>query len=163
MVTWRLVSRARLASTGEWFNRNAVSAILASRFLPGMRLSTYFGAGVLRISPKFLAIALSASITWALLLLSLTARLGAVALERVGAWKAPLGLGLAGLIAVRQWISARRRRRAMDPPSPDNPAESSVFEFWPPALFVIPGAPWLWQSVGIPGRRFELPAFFFWV
>ena len=48
-LKWWLDER-RLAQAAEWFHRRGVAVIFLSRFWPGMRLSTYVAAGLLRTS-----------------------------------------------------------------------------------------------------------------
>lgn len=143
---WGIIDRERLERASAWFGRNLISAVLSSRFLPGMRLPTYVAAGILKVpAGRFLAVAVAASVAWTLILLSLTVRLGGAALERAGRMKLPLGLALVVLIAFGQWLGARRRRRfEREGAEP----VTSGFEFWPPWLFYLPVVPWwLWLSL----------------
>ncbi|WP_306536665.1 DedA family protein [Geobacter sp.] len=143
---WGIIDHERLERASAWFGRNLASAVLSSRFLPGMRLPTYVAAGILKVpAGRFLAVAVAASVAWTLILLSLTVHLGGAALERAGRMKLPVGLTLVALIAFGQWLGARRRRKigreATEP-------ITSVFEFWPPWLFYLPVVPWwLWLSL----------------
>ncbi len=142
LKSWTLVSEARLESAGAWFDRNMIYAVLAARFLPGMRLPTYVAAGVLKVSPwKFLAVAMGASIIWTIVLLNLSILIGETILVHVGALKWPLGLGFVALLAVVQITAARRQRKNESTPAElqeeDEPV-TSFFEFWPPFLFYIP-------------------------
>ncbi|HSC72055.1 MAG TPA: DedA family protein [Candidatus Methylomirabilis sp.] len=152
VVSWGMVDQAGLKAAEAWFARNMASAILASRFLPGMRLPTYVAAGILRVSPwRFLLAAVVASVVWTLFLLNLTIRVGGMALERAGTLKWPLGLGLVVFIALTQWLAAKRRKAAAGTTRKEEPV-ASLFEFWPPVLFYFPVALyWLWLAVRFRG------------
>src|ERR1051325_908330 len=53
----RFVSAESLHRGEEWFARRGSIALVASRFVPGLRLPTYLAAGLLRVSlPRFLLI-----------------------------------------------------------------------------------------------------------
>ena len=132
---WGLVSDDRMERAGHWFSRNLVSAVVVSRFLPGMRLPTYIGAGVLKAPVgKFLAVAAAASALWTLLLLSLAVELGEALLPLLGRWKWPVIVLLISFVVGTQWLLSRVSTRRL------TPAETGVshFEFWPPYLFYIP-------------------------
>ena len=132
---WGLVSDDRMERAGHWFSRNLVSAVIVSRFLPGMRLPTYIGAGVLKAPVgKFLAVAAAASALWTLLLLSLAVELGEALLPLLGRWKWPVIVLLISFVVGTQWLLSRVSTRR------PTPAETGVsrFEFWPPYLFYIP-------------------------
>lgn len=43
-----IISESSLNKSAEWFNRRGPMIIIASRFLPGSRLPTYFSAGVIK-------------------------------------------------------------------------------------------------------------------
>ncbi len=138
VVRWGIVRQERLDNAAQWFHRNVVLAVVASRFVPGMRLPTYISAGVLKVSPiKFLLVAISASIVWTLLLLTLSVRLGEGILQQMGPWKLPLGIAIVLLIAGSQYLAARWRKRALNK-MPPAPPVTSFFEFWPPWLFYLP-------------------------
>ena len=110
---WGLIDPARLAKARAWLNRNLVLAVLATRFVPGMRLPTYTTAGVLKVSmPKFVLTAVGASLLWTSVLLWLVIRMGAQALDALGPWKWPVGLGLIGLLLLSQAVNLWRRRRS---------------------------------------------------
>ena len=150
------VSRRRFERSRSWFRRNLVLAVVASRFLPGMRLPTYLAAGVLRAPfVRFLAVAIGASIVWTYLLLRLTIALGAAVLPTLGRWRWPVALGVLVVLVLVQ----RRAVRAVDHDADDVLAavESdrpvvSAFEFWSPWVFYAPLAPyWAWLSVRYGG------------
>ena len=146
------VGRARFDRARSWFGRNLVLAVVASRFLPGMRLPTYLAAGVLRAPlVRFLVVAIGASIVWTYLLLRLTIALGEAVLPLLGRWRWPVAIAALVVLVVLQ----RRAVRAVeavpgddvDPAPADRPVVSA-FEFWPPWVFYAPLAPyWAWLSV----------------
>ncbi len=75
---WRwFVSETRVARASRWFERRGPTVIFLSRFLPGMRLPTYFASGLLRTS--FLRFSLwfaLAGAVWTPLLVGLSSRMG---------------------------------------------------------------------------------------
>lgn len=153
VLRWGLVTAARLKTAEEWFDRNLATAVIFSRFVPGMRLPTYVGAGVLRAPMgKFVSLAVGATVVWTLLLLSLTVELGEAFLPLLGRWKLPLALLFLALIVTVQWVLARRKR----PPSPKSGNYTSFFEFWPPYLFYIPVV-FYYLSLVVRYRSLTLP------
>ena len=63
--------------SSEWFNRRGIVVIAASRFVPGMRLPTYFAAGLLNTRlVRFSIYFLLAAIVWTPLLVGLSSVLG---------------------------------------------------------------------------------------
>jgi membrane protein DedA with SNARE-associated domain len=151
-VKWGLISEDRLGRAKRWLDRNLLFAITVSRFVPGMRLPTYLGAGIFQASFwRFVGIALAASLVWTLLLLSVTVRLGEAALPMLGRFKWLVAAGLIAVIALAQWLIARRQTRDVEElsaePKPAAEPIVSVFEFWHPAIFYLPvGAYWLWLA-----------------
>ncbi len=145
---WGLVDPDRLDRAAAWFDRNLVLAMVFSRFVPGMRLPTYLGAGVLR-APfiRFTALAIAASLVWTYLLLRLTIAVGEQILPLLGRLRWPVA-GLALLLLV---LLQRRAARSIDAPKSGPPVFSS-FELWPPWLFYIPVACyWLWLALRYRG------------
>lgn len=156
VVRWGLVSQPRVDRASAWFRRNLVSAVLISRFVPGMRLPTYVGAGIFAADPlTFLAVALGASLVWTFLLLKLVVNLGEAALPLLGRWKWPVALAAVVVLALLQWLLGRRKERTERPSNPP-PRLSSRFEFWPPVLFYVPVVfYYLWLSLRF--RSLTLP------
>ena len=132
-----LLDSGRLQAAGRWFDRNVVTAVLAARFIPGMRLPTYLAAGVLKVSAaRFLAVAVGASVIWTYILLNLTVRMGEAMFDHLGRLKVPVGLAVVVFLAVLQWLLARHFKK--DKPVETEPAFRSFFEFWPPIVFYFP-------------------------
>ncbi len=152
------VSEPRLQQARLWFGRNLVTAILLSRFLPGMRLPTYLGAGVFRVSAlRFLGLAVSASVVWTLLLLLLTVHLGEAVFPLLGRWRWPAAALLVVSVVLLQWVLARRREPTLA--QPPAPRVASRFEFWPPWLFYLPVAVYyLWLSIRFRGATLPTAA-----
>ena len=149
------LDRQKVLTAGAWYNRNLLTAVLGSRFVPGMRLPTYVAAGLLRVSPwKFLFAAIGASVLWTLVLLYLTVHIGGAVLEKANSLKWPIGLGLVLLIALVQIAAARRRRNRRMPnnvPLFGIPSKS-FFEFWPPVIFYAPVAVYyFWLAIRFKG------------
>lgn len=80
-LKWFLKS-SDVEKSSDWFSRNGMAVIAASRFLPGARLPTYFAAGVLKT--RFWRFALYfflAAAVWTPILVGLSAVLGAEVLK----------------------------------------------------------------------------------
>jgi len=144
-VTQRgMVAPHRLERATRWFHRNLIVAVLLSRFVPGMRLPTYVGAGVLRAPVgRFIAVVVGASLAWTYLLLRITIAVGERVLPLLGGLRWPVaGLALLALVVVQRRVSRAATR------SSSNERTLSFFELWPPWLFYIPVVlHWLWLSL----------------
>jgi len=104
-LRWWITSDA-VARAERWFARRGPGLILASRFLPGTRLPTYFAAGVLRapLAP-FLGWFFLAGALWTPLLVGGAVLFGEAALRFFRSWvdavPAFLGAGIAALAVSR--------------------------------------------------------------
>lgn len=136
-VTWGWVSEEKLAHTRKTLGVNLFAGVLVSRFLPGTRIPTFVGAGVLKADPVgFLATSIIASLLWTWCLIHLTMIFGRAVGQVLGPFKWPIIGGVVVLIVGWQILKrVRRRRLAKEPPKA--PIASS-FEFWPPWLFYTP-------------------------
>lgn len=144
------VSDARVAKARRLFDRNLVSAVVLSRFVPGMRLPTYIGAGLFGASfVRFALTVVAASLVWTFLLLSATLKFGEAILPRLGDLKWPVLFVLLAAFLVTRWILAHRREETeVDAAAPP----LSSFELWPAPLFYFPvGLYYLWLSVRYRG------------
>lgn len=75
-LRWFL-DEARVRQSSRWFEKKGAGVILASRFLPGARLPTYFAAGALKTSFwKFALYFFIACLLWTPLLVGLSMLLG---------------------------------------------------------------------------------------
>lgn len=140
------LTEARYRRASSWFERNLVLAVVASRFMPGMRLPTYVSAGVLRARlGRFVAAAVVASLVWTFLLLELTVFLGEKTLPLLGNLRWPMvGVALLFLILLQRRAAATLDRAAGPAAAP----VLSSFELWPPWIFYLPVvAYWLWLSI----------------
>lgn len=142
--SWGFIDNERMNAIGAWFDSNVVGAVLASRFLPGMRLPTYTAAGILRVSPvKFMLTAVGSSVVWTIILLNLTIWLGEAVLDKVGAWKWPVGLGIVAMVVVVQWRAMRTARRKAEGVKEEGAERVfSHFELWNPYVFYFPVVLW---------------------
>ncbi len=150
VVRWGFVPPGRLERAHQWFRRNLVTAVILSRFLPGMRTPTYIAAGIARASARrFVMIAVAASLVWTYLLLHLTVALGDAVMPLLGHYRWPV----AGVAVVLLMILQRRAgRAAVTRRESTGPPVVSSFELWPPWLFYIPVALyWLWLSIRFRG------------
>lgn len=78
------LSKARVEHCSRWFERRGPMVIFLSRFMPGMRLPTYFAAGVLRTGfLRFSGWFFLAAAIWTPILVWLSSQLGGALGERV--------------------------------------------------------------------------------
>src|SRR5437667_5908502 len=71
------VSDYRVDRASDWFRRRGMAAVFISRFVPGMRVPTYFAAGMLRTNfKKFTIFFLVAASAWTPLLVGTSAEFG---------------------------------------------------------------------------------------
>lgn len=72
-----MISRAAVERGARWFEQRGIRVVFLSRFLPGLRLPTYFAAGVVKASfPRFLIAFAIACALWTPLLVGLAAKTG---------------------------------------------------------------------------------------
>ncbi len=138
IVAWGWVSKVKMERARLWFDRNLVMAVVLSRFIPGMRTSTYSAAGIFSAHPwKFLTAAICASLVWTALLLFLVIQLGETVLPLLGEMKLPLALlAICAFVSWQVYLFQRGKALSEDN-SPATPVVS-FFEFWPPWLFYFP-------------------------
>jgi len=136
------IRSADLDRASQWFDRKGPVIILTSRFLPGSRLPTYFGAGILRTGfGHFLLYFTIAAALWTPLLVGLSAVIGDQMLQyydklqRYGLWTLPAA-GVLIWLFVRTVVSlfSYRGRRLLY----SSACRKLRWEFWPPYVFYIP-------------------------
>ncbi|WP_414660211.1 DedA family protein [Horticoccus sp. 23ND18S-11] len=130
----RWIPAEAVARAERWFGRRGPGLILASRFMPGTRLPTYFAAGVLRapLAP-FVGWFLLASAVWTPLLVGGAVVLGESALRLLETWTqavpALIGAGVVvgvGLRLVVSFSTWRGRRLLLS-----RWRRLTRWEFWP--------------------------------
>jgi membrane protein DedA with SNARE-associated domain len=105
-VPWiaRFLPPRRKAVVRAWVDGHLFRVVLASRFLPGLRLPTYTTCGFVGADLRQFALAVVVgTICWTSLLFAVSLRAGEVLLDHFGAWRwaAPAGLLLFIAIAGR--------------------------------------------------------------
>jgi membrane protein DedA with SNARE-associated domain len=150
VLTVRWVARnlplTRLDQLGDWFDRNAAGAILASRFLPGTRVPLYVAAGTLGHSGgRFARWTLVAAAIWTPAVVLLAALFGD-RFTRGGGWITLAVAVIATFILLRTLtllLTEIGRARLI--------ARVSLlwrWEFWPMVVFYPPVALWVaWLSL----------------
>ncbi len=137
-LRWVLDSET-LDRASAWFVRRGPRAIFLSRFMPGLRLPTYFAAGVLRTSlPRFIWYFLLAVLAWTPVLVGTAMLFGDRAMELFREWGAPaliavlFGLLLLERVVVRLFTFSGRRQLV------GAWRRWTRWEFWPPLMFYPP-------------------------
>ncbi|NOT60328.1 MAG: hypothetical protein HOP19_08900 [Acidobacteria bacterium] len=140
-----LLTEAAVERSSQWLQQRGALVILASRFTPGMRLPTYFAAGLLRTSFKqFIGYFLLASALWTPLLVALSAWLGGELIQQSLA-HASGWLALA-IFAVSLWMLLRMALRLASYLTTQRGRRLWLgqwlcltrWEFWPPYVFYPP-------------------------
>ena len=111
----RLVPRRRRDLGAAWLHPRTARVVVASRFLPGMRLPTYTACGFLRAPFRVFTLATAgATLAWTSSLFALSLWLGDALLAWLGAWRWAgvlflcLALLALGRLAARKLFSAGR-------------------------------------------------------
>jgi membrane protein DedA with SNARE-associated domain len=111
-VVRRVISSEQLDRASAWLDSKGARVVFLSRFAPGLRLPTYFAAGVLKVgSGRFALLFLLAAAIWTPLLVGLTAAVGGPA---VRATLATGGRGsLAAAVLYAGWVGIRKAAPAL--------------------------------------------------
>jgi membrane protein DedA with SNARE-associated domain len=153
ILNWRWVRRKlppeRLARLEQWLNRNAGGAVLAARFLPGVRLPMYVAAGMLgRNGGRFLFWTFVAALVWTPLIVLSVATFGealAGPLRRILGSGGPAVLLMAAAAFLTIRTATRLTTRTGRAKLAATIARVRRWEFWPAWLFYLPLVPWyLW-------------------
>jgi membrane protein DedA with SNARE-associated domain len=136
------ISQQDVERSSAWFNRRGIVVIATSRFVPGMRLPTYFAAGMLNTKLfRFSIYFLLAAIVWTPLLVGLSSVLGAEVIKTtlLARQNALLQVAVACVVvylAVKLAIRAAsyRGRRLLV----SNWRRLTRWEFWPLWMFYPP-------------------------
>ncbi|MBI1762768.1 MAG: VTT domain-containing protein, partial [Acidobacteria bacterium] len=137
-----LLTPAAVERSSAWLQQRGLAVIASSRFVPGMRLPTYFAAGVLQTDFRWFATYFFiACAVWTPLLLGAAVWLGGAASAGLLArgreqWWLTLLIGLAlfALLKLSMRLTTWRGRRALV----GWWRRWSRWEFWPPYLFYPP-------------------------
>ncbi len=137
-LSWMLTPAA-LERASEWFRRQGIKTIFLSRLMPGLRLPTYFAAGLVRTSfVTFALYFLVAVVVWTPLLVGFAAWIGDEAGALIERWGLLAAVALLALILVVERIVIRlftwRGRRTLHGAW----LRWTRWEFWPPWLFYPP-------------------------
>ncbi len=143
----RFISQDRVNRGSAWISQRGLIVIFLSRFTPGLRLPTYFAAGVLRTSFwQFAIYFVLAGIVWTPLLIAATILFGAPILR--GILSHGIQGSLASILAIfclyftyrflRLLISYAGRRRVFG-----FLLRKVRWEFWPPWAAYLPVFPYI--------------------
>jgi len=155
----RFIPREKVDLASAWLAQKGLIVVFASRFTPGLRLATYFAAGILRTRfGAFAAYFLLASLVWTPLLVGASALLGGPVLLQLldrgaGATQAFLIVIAAALVLhflLRRALSFHRRRRLLG-----FLRRKLEWEFWPAWAAYLPLIPYL-AWLGLKHRSLTL-------
>jgi hypothetical protein len=149
-VTFGLIARLPVEDARRWLDEHAAVTMLGSRFMPGSRLPTYVGAGVVGMPcARFATWACVGVLTWTPLLVWIAAATGTLVLSPlpgagVDGWLTRLAF--VGVVFVLLKVASQRLARARTLTT--RLTRWSRWEFWPMWIFYAPVAVWLlWLSV----------------
>src|SRR5262245_1392834 len=131
-----------VALSSAWFAKQGFKVIVASRFLPGTRLPTYFAAGLLRTSFwKFALYFLLATVLWTPAFVGLSAGLGSGVIDSsvLQGRDLALKLGVTGIVVFLTMrlllsLASYKGRRLLV----SSWRRVTRWEFWPPWVFYVP-------------------------
>ncbi len=151
LIRWKRMQRLfpaeRLDRWGQWFDRHGWTAIVASRCLPGTRLPTFIGAGMVgQNAGRFALWALMAGLIWTPVLIALAALFGPIVawpFEVVfgAGWISLIGALLTLFVALRLGLllaTTEGRSRLVA-----RLTKIYRYEFWPAWFFYLPLVPWV--------------------
>jgi membrane protein DedA with SNARE-associated domain len=113
--TLRRIGEGRLSRGQDWLQQRYVTALIAARCLPGMRLPTFTASGFLRMPfGTFFGVMLVAGVAWTAVIFTLVYSFGIAIAEALGPWRwvaaaALIVLVLAGPRLARAVMSRRTR------------------------------------------------------
>jgi membrane protein DedA with SNARE-associated domain len=137
-----LVKEVDIQRTSDWFSAKGPAIIFTSRFMPGLRLPTYFAAGVLRTRFRQFALYFAVAVAiWTPLLVGLSAVVGTrmfAYYDLFGRYAlltliATVGLLWAAARVLAPLFSHRGRRLLLS-----FFRRVTRWEFWPPVVFYLP-------------------------
>lgn len=154
-LSW-FVKETAVDRASSWFERRGIAVVFLSRFTPGLRLPTYFVAGVLRT--RFVAFAFFfaiAGILWTPVLVAVAAIAGdrmADALGGLGAaqlpWLVALVVALLQAYSTAPLLFTHRGRRLLR----GRWIRRTRWEFWPPWITYVPVLPYVaWLGIKYGG------------
>ena len=147
----RRLPAARVEAASSWFDRNGLAAMIAARFVPGMRLPRYFASGIIgRNVSKVIAWTFIASLIWAPLFVGVIVLIGEPVLMPIqrflgGGWVSLVAVAVLayGCFVAAGRLASRDGRRALRVMV----GRVHRWEFWPSWLFYLPMTPYfLWLS-----------------
>ena len=104
----RLLPPHRNEAIRAWLNGRVFRVVLASRFLPGLRLPTYTTCGFVGADLRQFALAVViATVCWTSLLFGLSLRIGHALIEHFGAWRWAGAAGFAVFVILAGRLTAQ--------------------------------------------------------
>lgn len=107
------VNHERYEPVRSWLEERMEAAVFTSRFVPGMRLPTYTGAGFLKLPfRRFVAPVVVGTLIWTSLFFSASYAFGNLTADILGPWRWPAAIAIIlGWLALNQWRIHRAAKR----------------------------------------------------
>jgi membrane protein DedA with SNARE-associated domain len=122
-------SGGKLEKSEDWFRKRGILALAISRFIPGLRLTTFLAAGFLRMNALLFAIVTGVmAAIWAILIFALARVMGKAAPSAFDALRGHLYLIMGGSLLILGVIHVLPRLVKL----------LKRWEFWPAWLFYLP-------------------------
>lgn len=152
---WGLLKPEHVEQAKQLINRNIYTAVAISRFLPGTRIPTFLGAGLLGAAAwRFFIIATLASMVYTWILLHVTIKVGGHFLHHLGDARGYALAVVAVVVIIVYWRKRSRARvRRMAAAGRYLPA---LLENRPPIIFYLPviwdylRLAWRYRSLSLP-------------
>jgi len=106
----RYVVLDRMQAVRRWLDGRLVTAVIATRFLPGTRLPAYTACGFLGVSfRRFVVAVVVGTMLWTTLLFTASWSVGGLIMAHLGAWRWPVGtMAALAILGTGHWVAARR-------------------------------------------------------
>ena len=122
---------SKLEKSEAWFRKRGILALAISRFVPGLRLTTFLAAGFLKMNALLFAIVTGVMAAfWAALIFALAKMMGKAAPDAFESLRSHISMIMGGSLLILGVIHVLPRFRGW----------ISRWEFWPAWLFYIPVA-----------------------
>lgn len=120
------VNHERYEPIRSWLEERMEGAVFTSRFVPGMRLPTYTGAGFLKLPfRRFVGPVIIGTLIWTSLFFAAAYAFGDLTSDWLGPWRWPIAIAVILVwLGFNQWRihrAAKKRRRHVHHAKPEDP------------------------------------------